>query len=213
MYISAYKTVAKFNMCMTPVSNAATYTWSIGTYWIPVAPDNIWCKYFNQKASTSAHNAINNVVPFRGECAGAAEICLFLAADNVLGSTAFDAVHSAGSLGIDGGGYDIALNLAPITDIVTFVPGDYVYMMNKIDYYDYAPNGFWRGENCIYMGLNATDDGTFSGLGGQETNRKTETELRNILKNHYEQDCAPHTVTNPVDEIKFTDYYRAITGD
>jgi hypothetical protein len=49
--------------------------------------------------------------------------------------------------------------------------------------------------------------------GGEETNRKTESELRQVLKQHYEQDCYPNTVTNQVAEIRFTNRDRIVTGN
>ena len=111
------------------------------------------------------------------------------------------------------GGSDVNLHFAVVTDTATFVPGDYVYIKNKDDYPTWAPSGFWQGENCLCMGMNAAKEATFGGLGGQETNRKTESQLRQVMKDHYEQDCAPHTVTNPVVEIRFTSRSRILTGD
>ena len=185
-------------------------SWSVGTYWRPSHDWDPWSWVFLQKVRTSAHNAINNFTPFRGECAAALEICLFSAADDAVGATEFNMIHGDGSLGLADWGSDFDSHCATATDMETLVPGDYVYIKNKDDYLTWAPDGYWQGENCITMGENAAKKATFGGLG---ENMKTEAELRTALKSAYEADCAPHTVSDPDTEIRFTDRNRTITGN
>ncbi len=176
----------------------------------PNASNNPWSWAFSEQSGTTAHNAINNVTPYRGECAGAMEICVFQAADVALGASTFATVHPSGSLGLGDWGSDFNLHCYTFSDSQTFVPGDYVYMKNKDDYTYWCTNGYWQGENCLYMGLNVSSAGTFSGLGEQ---RKTEEELRTDLKNAYETDCYPHTVSNSAVEIRFINPFHIITGN
>jgi hypothetical protein len=190
--------------------DTAASSWSVGTYWRPADIGDPWSWVFLQKAGTSAHNAINNVTPFRGECAAALEICVFQAADHAIGAAEFNTIHPAGSLGLGNWGGDFGTHCAAATDMETLVPGDYVYMKNKDDYLTWAPDGYWQGENCICMGENAAKEATFGGLG---ENKKTEAELRAALKAAYEADCAPHTVTDPDTQIRFTTRSRTITGN
>lgn len=153
-------------------------TWDIGTYWEPTSATNIWCYTF--KTQTAAYDAIQNYTPFRGECAGAIQLCLLNAAADELGETRFNSIHSAGiTIGSDWTAY--SQHTEGAADTLTHVPGDYVYIANKDDYLTFSPGGFWQGENLVYDG-----GGTYTGLG---ENKKTEGQWRDLLQDHYNNEC------------------------
>ena len=89
-----------------------------------------------------------------------------------------------------------------------YIPGDHTYMKN----YDYEvwadpldPTNLWTGENCVYVGTNL-----FSGLG---LFNMTESDMRYTLQVNYDEDCAPHTITDPLNQIKFIQHHRYKTGN
>jgi len=200
--------------CGNTTNNPATTSWIIGPYWRPANTSDMFCSTFYQLSGTTAHDAINNVTPYRGECAGAMEICIFTAADTALGTSQFNAIHPTGSLGLANWGSDWWMHMGTMSDTNTLVPGDYIYMKNQDDYATRATNSpaLWQGENCVYQGLNASNVGTFGGLGGGMS-YLTEDTMRNSLKAGYERDCPPPGVTNPDTAIRFTVRYRAKTGN
>ena len=81
------------------------------------------------------------------------------------------------------------------------MPGDYFYFKNGDDYLKYAPNGFWQGLNCLYVGDDALGTRRYTGLGAVW---QCETELRATMKNAYVGDCYPHQVQDPATAIRFT---------
>jgi hypothetical protein len=106
-----------------------------------------------------------------------------------IGPAKFDAQFAAGieislskpSPPISGPGkkYEI-VTLASKTDVL---PGDWVYFKNFSDYLTRVPNGYWQGENAIYLG-----GGKYRGFG---VTPKTETELNQELVNRYNNDGSP----------------------
>jgi hypothetical protein len=180
---------------------------------------------FEKKSGVSAAAAVQKLYPFRGECAGAVEICLFQSALDVLGSSRFNAIHS-GSFGLGYFGYpNWRVHVTPIWqedppllmgDKHTLVPGDYFYMKNKDDYKD-EPHGplytaMWQGENCIYYGLESNVVAKFGGL-GQGLSDVTEGQLRERLRTAYTNENPPRVVEDPIDQIRWTLIHRPKTGE
>jgi Protein-glutamine gamma-glutamyltransferase len=134
----------------------------------------------------------------RGECAGAvtAAILMGAAGDGVLAEADFNTVHAKGSLKLGfatGSSWEKHTYFA--TDKTTFVPGDFIYMVNKSDYLTKCPNGFWQGENCLYIGGDK-----YSGLG---IDSKSEDDMRTELAKGYKRDTKTD-VPNPLsDHIKW----------
>ena len=102
------------------------------------------------------------------------------------------------------------------------IPGDRAYFKNK-DNYLALHDGPWQGENCIYVGLNAANEATFSGLG---LYNRTEDQLRDAMQNAYNtlDLVAPYPSplpqshpeyiddTDAETEIRFTQCQRLKTG-
>lgn len=88
---------------------------------------------------------------------------------------------------------------APLSD--PHIPGDYLYFKNKDDYLKWAPDGFWTGLNAMYMGNDALGVPHYSGMGASWL---SEINLRASLVNAYYHDCSPHTIDNPLTEVRFT---------
>ena len=70
--------------------------------------------------------------------------------------------------------------LAGPISVADMVPGDHVYIENRVDYGMHHPKGAWNGENAVYM-----DKGLFGGLGVGHGHLVTEEELRNELAQAY----------------------------
>ncbi|MBI4651097.1 hypothetical protein HY745_07420, partial [Candidatus Desantisbacteria bacterium] len=149
---------------------------------------------FKKKTGVTSYLAISKIYPFRGECAGAAEICLFQSAIDVYGSDRFNAVHPA-DFGVGTFLYNNVKKHRSIIwdksdrninggDSTTLVPGDYIYMKNKDDYTENS-SGMWAGENCFYYGLDISGKAKFGGL-GKGLSDITEEEMRDILEFEYE---------------------------
>ncbi|MCX6996069.1 MAG: hypothetical protein NTV49_03040 [Kiritimatiellaeota bacterium] len=212
-YRDPYSRCGDTMVTITTNNSVVTTNWVFGTYWLPKYTNSPYSRTFLQKSGTAAHNAINNVTPFRGECAGAIEICIFTAADFAIGESEFNSLHPAGSLGLADFGSDFVTHMGTMNDTNTLVPGDYIYMNNKNDYREKATNkpAIWTGENCVYMGLHGGDVGTFGGL-GDNMSFLTESEMRDVLQAGYEHDC-PTIVEDPLVQIRFTIRKRMQTGN
>ncbi|MEL6702088.1 MAG: hypothetical protein AAFO58_10500, partial [Pseudomonadota bacterium] len=150
-------------------------------------------------------DSIAHTHPFRGECAGALQICLMRGFRNSqrredverlmrrfgplrVGPWHQDYQHRhpkhptpASALLAT---YDVPANYR--RDTVLGVPGDYFYFRNAEDYPYFAPSGGWRGENCIYLGQDFLGQPHYSGLG---LTGKTEYALRMFMANAYVRDC------------------------
>ncbi|MEM9432365.1 MAG: hypothetical protein AAGA12_00475 [Pseudomonadota bacterium] len=161
---------------------------------------------FVQKQDTKLSDALADIDPFRGECAGAFQLAIMSGCLNALGAEKVDALETAfgpAFLGIwslpevkTGRLTFTAASrfLTQLHDIpkdyergsVLAVPGDYIYFQNKDDYPKLSPTGGWRGENCVYMGQDALGGPHYSGMG---LAWKTEFALRMFLANAYFTDC------------------------
>ena len=130
---------------------------------------------FVQLPNVTISEALDNISPFRGECAGALQLAVLLGCYHALGKDKVNALQEAfgpAFIGVwrmpdlkTGKPVMTAASrfLSHITDVpkdykrgeVMAVPGDYLYFENKDDYPEKSPTGGWRGENCIYMGADA----------------------------------------------------------
>lgn len=198
--------------------NTQLLSWAVGAYWKPDNTDlsNPTNRMFvtRDEASAMPYDAIMHATPFRNECLAVWEYCVLSSAANVLGQPGFDAVHTESGgpfLSIGFGTYGLCMShhVIAVSDSDSLVPGDYAYMKNKDDYAQWS-SGPWRGENCIYMGMNEEYVGLFSGLG---VDRDTEADLRDRLEAHYLEDCPGHTVENPLTQIRFMEKGRHILGN
>lgn len=181
--------------------------WVDGRYWEPEDAKDPWCWEFHEETRTDSFNAEARVFPFRGECAGALQICTFMAVAGALGAKGFDSIHPQGSLEIGPWGAAYRKHSGPVMDYQTMIPGDYAYIKNKDDYSTIDPSGSWTGENCIYIGEDSSGTARFSGMG---LDNMTEAQLRAALKKAYDKDCAPRKVQHPQTEIRFTEMRRLI---
>ncbi|POF31770.1 hypothetical protein [Roseibium marinum] len=176
----------------------------------PHAQDNA---EFSQVRGTLASEAIapmaNATFPFRGECAGAFQMAVYFGLLTGLGQKRFDAMASdfgtmyIGPWSLVRGTPNPAtlfMKSASLKDPP--IPGDYMYFKNKDDYLTWAPDGFWTGLNAMYMGKDEMGTRHYSGMGASWL---SETNLRASLINAYYHDCFPHTISNPVKEVRFTE--------
>ncbi|NRB17832.1 MAG: hypothetical protein HRU33_09780 [Rhodobacteraceae bacterium] len=175
--------------------------------WERLETGNPWVgSAFVQQKNVDLSTALGSTQPFRGECAGALQLSILQGCLSALGAEKLNAL-SAGSgpafigiwhlpvEGIDAIVDTLATRfLAQLNEIpadyargsVLGVPGDYLYFHNKDDYPTKAQAGAWRGENCIYLGLDALGNPHYSGMG---LGWKTEFALRMFLGNAYVNDC------------------------
>ncbi|AZV78435.1 hypothetical protein EBB79_11455 [Parasedimentitalea marina] len=175
--------------------------------WERLQTGNPWVgNAFVQNQNIALSEALDEITPFRGECAGALQLSVLKGCLLALGAEKLDALSpSSGPAFI--GLWHVKLEnsdtkidtlatrfLTQLTDVpedytrstVIGVPGDYFYFKNKDDYPSKAPIGGWQGENCIYMGQDALGGPHYSGLG---LGWKTEFALRMFLGNAYFNDC------------------------
>lgn len=151
-------------------------------------------------------DSIAHVNPFRGECAGALQICLMRGFQRSQRRQDVERLMQRfGPLRVGPWRQDYEKGrharlptpasalLATVTlpedyrrDTVQGVPGDYFYFRNGPDYPHFAPKGGWRGENCIYLGQDFLGQPHYSGLG---LVGKTEYALRMFMANAYARDC------------------------
>ena len=186
----------------------------VSKYWEflhPKVTDDDW--EFSQTPNSVASEAIDPVFdatfPFRGECAGAFQMAVYFGLLKGLGADHFDKMASrfgtmyVGPWRLASGAPNPAtlyMQLAPLEDPP--IPGDYMYFKNKDDYLKWAPDGFWTGLNAMYMGKDALGTRHYSGMGASWL---SETNLRASLVNAYYHDCSPHTISDPVTEVRFTE--------
>lgn len=150
-------------------------------------------------------HSIAHTHPFRGECAGALQICLMRGFRNSQSRANVERLmRRFGPLRVGPWHQDyqhrhprhptpasalLATYDVPIDygrDRVIGVPGDYFYFRNAGDYPYLAPFGGWRGENCVYLGQDFLGQPHYSGLG---LTGKTEYALRMFMANAYVRDC------------------------
>lgn len=161
---------------------------------------------FLQKPDVNLSDALDDIRPFRGECAGALQLSILLGAKAALGAGPLDTLsegYGPAAVGAwrlpeaEGDASEKTFASRFMTQVhdvpvdyvrgaVIGVPGDYFYFKNKDDYPTLAPTGGWQGENCIYMGQDALGGPHYSGLG---LAWKTEFALRMFLGNAYLNDA------------------------
>lgn len=181
--------------------------WQNDRFWQTANFADPWEYEFDQRTGTSASAAMIPIFPFRGECAGALQISVFAGAIAALGEAGFDAQHPNGTLDIGPWGPDVRMYLQKVAPTDPMIPGDYFYFKNKDDYSTYAPDGFWQGLNCLYVGADRLFTPRYSGLGASW---QCEAELRTTMKYAYMGDCYPHKVDDPETEIRFTVHARLV---
>jgi hypothetical protein len=103
-----------------------------GAYWVPRDPASQWKPKFDQRAGTPAWDAVWDIVPFRGECLGAIHLIYYRAAAETLLASAFNGLHSPGSLRVPD---DILANASIDTHRVPVFRSD--------TYDDWNNNGVW----------------------------------------------------------------------
>ena len=173
--------------------------------WQHIPDTSSWTGFtFMQKPDVALSDALRDITPFRGECAGALELAVLLGCLSGNGAEKLDALNACygpafiGAWSVDGKTTKTVPTLARrfLSDVhevpadyargsIIAVPGDYLYFQNKDDYARHAPTGGWRGENCIYMGQDHLGDPHYSGMG---LAWKTEFALRMFLGNAYFND-------------------------
>ncbi|SPJ24559.1 hypothetical protein [Palleronia abyssalis] len=179
--------------------------------WTLMRPGQPYSAMFVQRDTAPPHSvmapSIGNIFPFRGECAGAFQMAVYLGLLNGLGPTYFDEAAKAfgtmyvgpWSIGSSKNPVQIYMIAADLGD--PWIPGDYLYFKNKDDYLHYAPDGFWTGLNAMYMGRDAHGTQHFSGLGAAWL---SEANLRISVADAYYHDCYPHTIDDPQTACRFT---------
>ncbi|MEO0936517.1 MAG: hypothetical protein AAFY38_00010 [Pseudomonadota bacterium] len=156
---------------------------------------------FYQTPGSNPSECIQHTNPFRGECAGAFQICVMRGFQETFDHHLLDRlVRRFGPLRVGpwhqtprsnlptpASALNKVVSVDPdyLRDTVIGVPGDYFYFRNKADYSDLC-NGGWRGENCVYLGKDYLGQPHYSGLG---LTGKTEFALRMFLENAYIHDC------------------------
>lgn len=180
---------------------------ALSASWDHVPDTRSWSGFtFMQKTGVALSKALQDITPFRGECAGALELAVLLGCLNGNGAEKLDALADCygpafiGAWSMDGIKAKSKVQtlarrfLSDVHDVpqeyargsIIAVPGDYLYFQNKNDYPNRAPGGGWRGENCIYMGQDWLGGPHYSGLG---LGWKTEFALRMFLGNAYFTDA------------------------
>jgi hypothetical protein len=187
-------------------------------YWtvVPAPPGAAWPSREFQYVGPNAYAAIMSITaaPYVGECEGTAMITLLYAAAQVMGPKAFNQMFPTGLVfgpQLPGQPSPSVFNVLPtdqelfagynVTTITTqdMVPGDWVYMQNTPQYQAKDPNGYWNGENAIYMGqydsvLNGTPvwkvgaTPRFTGLGLADL---SQAQLARALWDGYTNDNSP----------------------
>jgi len=185
----------------------------LSAFWSFMYPADTWDAEFEQQANTIASEAMAPIFgatfPFRGECAGAFQMAVYYGLLNGLGASRFDKMAEKWGkmyvgpwrIGPDQTPNPATLFMqsAPLSG--THIPGDYLYFKNKDDYLKWAPDGFWTGLNAMYMGNDALGTPHYSGMGASWL---SEVNLRASLMNAYYHDCYPHTIDDPMTEVRFT---------
>jgi hypothetical protein len=185
-----------------------------GAYSDPTANPDYWyqlpapagstlpSRAFHSRSDVTPYDAIMHIIdkPYRGECYGTIQIAILYAAADNMEPADFNALFPNGlAIGTLTNWQDLSVtqflpqgqqfyeaNGAKLGR-ANMVPGDWVYMKNNDQYEQLQPNGYWAGENAIYIGktdhLNA--DGSpsyehgvtakFTGLGEEA---KTEKQMR-----------------------------------
>lgn len=161
--------------------------------------------YFQQKAGTP-YDAIaqmcNSSAITRGECLGAMYACVWWGTAQAMGPAQFNNFYA----GVNPLNMDSKVNNSSIRNVVAaplnnlLVPGDWVYwqnhnysqVINNPKYKKYLTKSvyLWSGENALYVGQNASNKPTYSGLGGGLTGI-TNADLRRALLENYNADLSP----------------------
>jgi hypothetical protein len=195
--------------------DAAAGKWHHGGYWIPFfVSEDPGTRVFKTREDipVSCFEAITHATPFYNECRASYQFVLLLSAADTLLKPRFDGKHDALSVGLSSANAT-DIHRSAVIDTKTLVPGDHVYLQNKSDFIQYAQGTpellSWQGEHLIYAGISA-DTGLFC---GNAVKPCTEDELRAFLQGKYVAACPGHSVEDPTNQIKFTEYHRHITGD
>lgn len=135
--------------------------------WMHLPDDASWAGYtFMQKSDVPLSEALHDVTPFRGECAGALQLSILTGCLNGLGAEKVDALRDhfgpafigawrvAGAPDTPPERTAASQFLSQLHDISTdyvrgatiAVPGDYLYFKNKDDYATRAQMGGWLGD-------------------------------------------------------------------
>lgn len=183
----------------------------VSSFWAFMNPQDEWDAEWEQVGGTVPSDAMKpaagSVFPFRGECAGAFQLCVYWGLLNGLGAEKFDAMAAkTGTMYV--GPWRVGKLPNPATLYMQTaslqdppIPGDYLYFRNKDDYPKLAPDGFWMGLNSMYMGKDMLGTRHYSGMGASW---QSESNLRMELSNAYYHDCYPHTIDHPMAEVRFT---------
>ncbi len=183
-----------------------------GIYWQFMDPSDPWDAEWQQIKGNHPADGLEptygHLLPFRGECAGAFQLAVYLGILKGLGREYLERVQEAyglfyvGPWRIDGQLNPAAEFMLPASLEDPPIPGDYMYFKNKDDYLKWAPNGFWVGLNAIYVGKDDLGMRHYSGLGASWL---SEVNLRSQVVNAYYHDCYPHTIKDPQKECRFTE--------
>lgn len=145
-----------------------------------------------------------------GDCEGAVYACVWYGTAEVLLSSFNTYYPGASALDMDPLVSRAAYkNRGTPGDPLTLVPGDTLYFKNdnygELGYPEnekaavylgkkgkklWAGIQYWGGENVIYLGKNSEGEETFEGLGGSDVQGVTAEQMRNKLKQQYNEDLA-----------------------
>lgn len=135
-------------------------------YWKPVPSSGPLPSRGFYYQGPNAYDAIMSITkaPFVGECLGTAEIAILFATADLIGKAAFNQMFPTGLWF----GPEQMPQPRSVMKVLpqqyyeaatgkiwtrAMVPGDFVYMKNRDDYYAKTNGtGYWNGENAIYMG-------------------------------------------------------------
>ncbi|NOX29697.1 MAG: hypothetical protein GXP35_06575 [Actinobacteria bacterium] len=179
-------------------TKVAKDAWDVAQ-WAPVDATDLWSPAWKAEANSTADGLLSPsaIFPYRGECAGAFQICVFAAGYAALS----EAMPSIAQLQIGDWNSPVRAYMTEVPLGSDPIPGDYLYFKNKDDYLSWAPNGAWQGLNSMYMGRDLLGTMRYSGLGAPFLSEHT---VREYLVNAYFHDCFPHKVDHPDTEARFT---------
>lgn len=167
--------------------------------WAPLDSSDVWTPAWRAQSESSPTELLSaaSIYPYRGECAGAFQICVFRAAFAALGDSVTDVTQL--QIGDWQSPVRTYMEKVPVGSVP--IPGDYLYFKNKDDYLELSHGGFWQGLNAMYMETDALGFRRYSGLGAGAL---SEHNLREYIVNAYTHDCHPHQVDDPETECRFT---------
>jgi hypothetical protein len=175
-------------------------------YWTPIkAADGstLPSRAFHSRSDKTPYDAIMHIIdkPYRGECYGTIQIAILYATAKYMEPGDFNDLFPNGLvIGTLANWQDLSVTkfmpqgqqfyeaTGDKLGRANMVPGDWVYMKNNDAYENAQPNGYWKGENAIYIGKtdHFNTDGSpnyehgvtakFTGLGEEA---KTEKQMRN----------------------------------